>query len=85
MGVGRQFSRFADGHYGFAELVGQRRTEQKPAGLDGHDHIQAMGLVAVRQQTNGIFKGARILKQGRNVSEENTRLGEIGYVSYVGL
>src|SRR5262249_45089637 len=67
-------------HKASAQQQRQRRAKNKAARLHPHHLLNARVLERLGQALQSCAEGARILKQRRNVPEQNARRGEFGNI-----
>src|SRR6266545_715199 len=74
---GGEFAGLADGHERDAEVLGQRRAEEKSPRFDGDNCAQSRVSVLVGEAVNDEAEDLRVLEKGRDVTEQDSELGEI--------
>src|SRR6185312_3023916 len=74
----RQLARLPYGHKPRVEPVRERWTKDEATRFDAEHQVDVLVDVVLRERINERRESLRILEQGRDVVEEDTRLGKIG-------
>ena len=73
----RQLARLAHRNEAGVQTVGQRGTEDESTRLDSQHQIHILPDIVRSQRVNQLGKSLSVLEQGRDVVEQNPRLGKI--------
>ena len=64
------------------QLDRQGGGEEEPARLDTGDHVDVPSGAVVGHQVDGVVEGLGLLQEGRDVLEQDPRLGEVWNLAY---
>ena len=79
--LGRQLPGLSHGHQADIEVLREGRPEEEPARFDGHDSVQAGLAVLLTEPVDDVLECIGCLKEGSDISEEDSRLRKVGDIT----